>query len=116
MSYYSSVPTSALVTGCLPGCTSRVEWEYDDGEPMTRDYPGSPAEVFPYAGCDEAHLERLMDETDHESEVWALWNQWQILEHGASAFKQRSRVHLGLRPYRSLLDIVGRSYDDPEDA
>ena len=63
-------PDWTIVTACIPGCSSRISWEYDDGEPMTRDYPGYPPEVYAVLGCSPEHLIRASDEATLVHDAW----------------------------------------------
>src|SRR5678816_1222424 len=96
------VPTSALITPCIPGCPSRIEWEYDSGEPQTRDYPGCPSTFIPVIGCSEVHLERLGTDylEDHFGELDRQFDHWLNLEYTAWKLERSSRAYLHAEWYR----------------
>ena len=69
------IPDGVLTTGCIPGCSSRVIWEYDQGEPMTRDHPGTNDAIWPAMGCNEDHLIALTYSPAYDSITSTVWYQ-----------------------------------------
>ncbi len=68
-------PDWVIVTRCVPGCRSRVSWDYDDGEPTTRDYPGYPPTIWAASGCFFEHLDALMEHPEHASIRHDAWQR-----------------------------------------
>jgi hypothetical protein len=69
------IPDGVLTTGCVRGCSSRITWEYEQGEPMTRDHPGTDDEVWPAMGCNEDHLIALTYSPEYDSVTSTVWYQ-----------------------------------------
>ena len=117
------VPDGVLTTPCVPGCRSRISWEYDSGEPMTREFPGLPEEIWPATGCTEAHLTELFTVTSaaREHDVWQQLSAYDRLIETSHALYQSSLrhlvgigglVYLGTRP--SLSGPVRLSFRVPD--
>jgi hypothetical protein len=97
--YLDDTPISALQTPCISECQSTISWAYDSGEPMTRDYPGSPDYFYPVSGCSVDHLDILSsygwDEL-YAGELYRQLTQWEILLDGARRSKLSSLRYLGV--------------------
>lgn len=95
--YLDDTPISALRTPCVPGCSSTVYWSYDSGEPMTRDYPGTPDWFYPEQGCTMDHLEQMCDLDSRQrvtGELYRQLGQWEIILDGARRSKLSSMRYL----------------------
>lgn len=113
-------PTQAIITGCVEGCAARVEWSYDPGEPMTRDYPGMPEWFEPMESrdanthCDvtdpdaataqENHLAALVTDPTYGGyggELYRQQYQWEALSSAAWRLAYESRMRLnGRKPVK----------------
>ena len=94
------IPDGVLTTRCIPGCPSRISWEYDEGEPRTWDYPGTDDEVWPATGCSDAHLLLLCTPAyaSLESHIWYLLEEYLRLLDESEDRKWSSLRHLvGIR-------------------
>jgi len=104
----TQIPTSALVTSCIEGCDSRIEWTYVEAEYRYPREPDIPDYFVPERGCIEEHLSQLGDtspwgrltsESHEQSLGYQFYTYTKMLE-GAYEMEQHSRRYLNAYPYR----------------
>lgn len=106
-------PSAAFRTPCVPGCAARIEWEYDPGEPSSRDEPGSPPWWEPstigndpteraaaHTGPRDAHPHNVENDhlialaNDPPADLDILLWQWDELRSTAQRMANSSRWYL----------------------
>lgn len=93
-----AIPPEALVTGCVPGCASRVTWHYDPGHPGSRMQPPEPDYFFPVDdACTFEHVNALDASYDATlaPDLYRQLHQWYVMLDGARLSKRSSQWYLG---------------------
>ena len=96
-------------TECIGGCSGHLVWKWDDGEPMTRDYPGYPGHYYVESGCAVPPHGEIAEQGKPYDEIETVLMR---VEHLASVIDDVAWAMKrdGMMPYRRLTAPHGWAY------